>query len=179
MNRSCIRRRVKKRPSEAESGPMRAPRMVRARFDHQRCRCRLLRHLDLCTSRSPARLQSAVNRVWFLRDRNHSSVMLWRTGDKRSIPVDASSIETGTSLYFHSPLKYPSLISMPKSDLTSLLLVLLARLAQVLGYVFIRLRHPKLVGEILAGIVFDPVVPQHVPAVSTLVTVGLVRGDWL
>ncbi len=47
---------------------------------------------------------------------------------------------------------------MSNSDLTSilLLLLLLVALAQVLGYLFSKLRQPKVVGEILAGIVLGP-----------------------
>src|ERR1700719_144280 len=47
---------------------------------------------------------------------------------------------------------------MSNSDLTSILLVLLllVGLAQLLGYLFTRLRQPKVVGEILAGIVLGP-----------------------
>jgi Kef-type K+ transport system membrane component KefB len=46
------------------------------------------------------------------------------------------------------------------SDLTSVLfiLLLLVALAQLLGYVFIKLRQPKVVGEILAGVVLGPAV---------------------
>ena len=44
------------------------------------------------------------------------------------------------------------------SDLTSilLLLLLLVALAQLLGYLFVKLRQPKVVGEILAGVVLGP-----------------------
>jgi Kef-type K+ transport system membrane component KefB len=44
------------------------------------------------------------------------------------------------------------------ADLTSilLLLLLLVALAQVLGYLFVRLRQPRVVGEILAGVVLGP-----------------------
>ncbi len=47
---------------------------------------------------------------------------------------------------------------MSNSDLTSLLfvLLLLVGLAQLLGYWFTRLRQPKVVGEILAGVVLGP-----------------------
>jgi Kef-type K+ transport system membrane component KefB len=52
---------------------------------------------------------------------------------------------------------------MSNADLTSLLLVLLllVGLAQLLGYVFTRLRQPKVIGEILAGIVLGPAVLGH------------------
>ena len=47
---------------------------------------------------------------------------------------------------------------MSNSDLTSILfiLLLLVGLAQLLGYVLVKLRQPKVVGEILAGIVLGP-----------------------
>src|SRR5258707_12915590 len=47
---------------------------------------------------------------------------------------------------------------MSNSDLTSILfiLLLLVGLAQLLGYLFTRLRQPKVVGEILAGIILGP-----------------------
>ncbi len=47
---------------------------------------------------------------------------------------------------------------MSNSDLTSILfiLLLLVGLAQLLGYFFVKLRQPKVVGEILAGIVLGP-----------------------
>ena len=50
--------------------------------------------------------------------------------------------------------------SLSNSDLTSilLLLLLLVALAQVLGYAFSKLRQPKVVGEILAGVVLGPAV---------------------
>ena len=49
---------------------------------------------------------------------------------------------------------------MSNSDLTSVLLILLllVGLAQLLGYLFTRLRQPKVVGEILAGILLGPAV---------------------
>src|ERR1700681_4620737 len=48
---------------------------------------------------------------------------------------------------------------MSNSDLTSILLIflLLVGLSQLLGYVFTRLRQPKVVGEILAGVLLGPV----------------------
>src|SRR5689334_2957389 len=47
---------------------------------------------------------------------------------------------------------------MSNSDLTSVLflLLLLVGLAQLLGYIFLKLRQPKVIGEILAGIVLGP-----------------------
>lgn len=47
---------------------------------------------------------------------------------------------------------------MSNSDLTSILLVLLLLLflAQLFGYLFVKLRQPKVVGEILAGVVLGP-----------------------
>lgn len=47
---------------------------------------------------------------------------------------------------------------MSNSDLTLILLILLllVGLAQLLGYLFVRLRQPKVVGEIAAGIVLGP-----------------------
>src|ERR1700736_4178387 len=49
---------------------------------------------------------------------------------------------------------------MSNSDLTSMLLILLllVGLAQLLGYLFMRLRQPRVVGEILAGIILGPAV---------------------
>src|ERR1700759_1320468 len=47
---------------------------------------------------------------------------------------------------------------MPNSDLTSVLflLLLLIGLAQLFGYIFVKLRQPKVIGEILAGVVLGP-----------------------
>ncbi len=47
---------------------------------------------------------------------------------------------------------------MSNADLTSILfiLLLLVGLAQLLGYLFVQLRQPKVVGEILAGVVLGP-----------------------
>ncbi|HEY0794960.1 MAG TPA: cation:proton antiporter [Acidisarcina sp.] len=49
---------------------------------------------------------------------------------------------------------------MSNSDLTMifLLLLLLIGLAQVFGYLFVKIRQPKVVGEILAGVVLGPAV---------------------
>jgi Kef-type K+ transport system membrane component KefB len=56
---------------------------------------------------------------------------------------------------------------------------LLVGLAQLLGYVFVRLRQPKVIGEILAGIVLGPAVLGRIPAVSSLLTETKHQGDVL
>ncbi|HZQ24707.1 MAG TPA: cation:proton antiporter [Terriglobales bacterium] len=57
-------------------------------------------------------------------------------------------------------------------DLTSILfvLLLLVALAQLLGYVFVRLRQPKVVGEILAGVILGPLLLGRVPFFLQAVT---------
>jgi len=57
------------------------------------------------------------------------------------------------------------------SDLTSILfvLLLLVGLAQVLGYLFVRLRQPRVVGEILAGIVLGPAILGRFAFATTFV----------
>jgi Kef-type K+ transport system membrane component KefB len=56
------------------------------------------------------------------------------------------------------------------SDLTSILfiLLLLVGLAQLLGYFFVKLRQPKVVGEILAGIVLGPALIGRLPFAAGL-----------
>ncbi|HUI85394.1 MAG TPA: cation:proton antiporter [Candidatus Binatia bacterium] len=70
---------------------------------------------------------------------------------------------------------------MSNSDLTSILflLFLLIGLAQLLGYAFIRLRQPRVIGEILAGVVLGPALLGRLPAVSRLVHSGLHAGNIL
>jgi Kef-type K+ transport system membrane component KefB len=60
---------------------------------------------------------------------------------------------------------------MSDAALTSILLMLLllVGLAQLLGYLFVRLRQPKVVGEIMAGIVLGPALLGRLPAFSHLV----------
>ena len=62
---------------------------------------------------------------------------------------------------------------MSNSDLTSILLILLllVGLAQFFGYVFVQLRQPKVVGEILAGIVLGPALIGRLPFASRLIEV--------
>src|SRR5438105_380358 len=49
---------------------------------------------------------------------------------------------------------------MPETQLSSLvfILLLIVGLAQLMGQLFVRLRQPKVVGEILAGVLLGPVV---------------------
>jgi len=56
------------------------------------------------------------------------------------------------------------------TDLTSILfvLLLLVGLAQLLGYVLVKCRQPKVVGEILAGIVLGPALIGRLPFASVL-----------
>jgi len=59
------------------------------------------------------------------------------------------------------------------SDLTSILFILLilVGMAQLLGYFFVRLRQPKVVGEILAGVVLGPALVGRLPFASGLMEV--------
>src|ERR1041385_6976757 len=60
---------------------------------------------------------------------------------------------------------------MSDSTLGSLLfvLLLLVGFAQLLGYLFLRLRQPKVIGEILAGVVLGPALLGRFPFVSHLI----------
>jgi Kef-type K+ transport system membrane component KefB len=67
------------------------------------------------------------------------------------------------------------------SDLTSILfiLLLLVGLAQLLGYVFVKLRQPKVVGEILAGIVLGPALIGRLPVATKLIDAANHQGNIL
>ncbi len=70
---------------------------------------------------------------------------------------------------------------MSNSDLTAILflLLLLVALAQLLGHLFMRLRQPKVVGEILAGIVLGPALLGRLPPASRLTEVATHQGNTL
>src|SRR5258707_7850639 len=58
---------------------------------------------------------------------------------------------------------------MSNLELTQVLfiLLLLVGLAQLLGYLFVKLRQPKVVGEILAGVVLGPALIGRLPTASS------------
>src|SRR5579885_2542654 len=60
-----------------------------------------------------------------------------------------------------------------------LVLLLLVGFAQLLGYAFVRLRQPKVIGEILAGIVLGPALLGRFPAVSHLMDSAKHQGNIL
>ena len=70
---------------------------------------------------------------------------------------------------------------MSNSDLTSILfiLLLLVGLAQLLGCLFVKLRQPKVVGEILAGVVLGPALIGRLPFASGLMEAIQYQGNIL
>ena len=88
------------------------------------------------------------------------------------------SLQTVTSKLH---LKRRESLQMSNSALTSVLLVLLllVGLAQLLGYLFVRMRQPKVIGEILAGVVLGPALLGRVPAFGHLVQTASHQGNIL
>ena len=72
-------------------------------------------------------------------------------------------------------------VTMSNSDLTSILLVLLllVGLAHLLGYLFVKLRQPRVVGEIVAGIVLGPALMGRLPFASRLIEAATHQGNVL
>lgn len=77
---------------------------------------------------------------------------------------------SGANLFKKSAILASPGRSLSNSDLTSILfaLLLLVGLAQLLGHLFAQLRQPKVIGEILAGIVLGPSLLSRFPSVAGL-----------
>ena len=74
---------------------------------------------------------------------------------------------------------YSGAYSVSNSSLTSVLfvLLLLVGLAQLLGALFVKMRQPKVIGEILAGVVLGPALLGRFPAVAGLTQGALHKSE--
>ncbi len=81
----------------------------------------------------------------------------------------------------HIPLTVGRAAALSNSELTSIFcaLLLLVGLAQLLGYLAVRLRQPKVVGEILAGVVMGPALLGRFNSVPALNAAGQQQGQVL
>jgi Kef-type K+ transport system membrane component KefB len=70
---------------------------------------------------------------------------------------------------------------MSDADLTSVLLILLllVGMAQLLGYLFVKLRQPKVVGEILAGVALGPALLGRLPIAERVIQPAIHQGNIL
>src|ERR1700735_186590 len=70
---------------------------------------------------------------------------------------------------------------MTNAQLTPVLfaLLLLVGFAQLLGYVFVKLRQPRVIGEILAGVVLGPALLGRVPAIAHIMDGAKRQGNTL
>jgi Kef-type K+ transport system membrane component KefB len=127
-----------------------------------------------------------------------SVTVLIRAGKAARLGAKANAVQVFAQRLDHKPLsavsanhwykllgfrKHPRSGAVPvsNSDLTSIFtfLLLLVATAQVLGYLFVRLRQPKVIGEILAGVLLGPALIGRLPFASGLADIMKVQGNVL